>query len=381
VSTVDLHAQRELFLPLLRGEVVAWPQGLDATAFIELAQFHGVTCLLIETLSRLQGVPPGVVQRLQSLGRERAMWELRNRQLVRESLDALAAAGIPALVYKGTALAYSLYTNPVWRMRSDSDVLISEDKLGQACDVLQRLGYRQYGASEEMIFYKLYFEQSMPEGGVHNIDLHWRLNNSVLLSGLFSFDELLRSAVPVPALGPNAQAPADVDALLIACMHRGVHQQAIYTVGELQHYTGDRYIWLKDIDLLLRRLTPVQWLGFASAARERGLVRICQESIHLSRQLFATPLSVGWEHDLFTHDSGAADHYLFATPLGRATRDLGACRSGCEKLRFIARHLLPPVDYMRNRYADAGLQWLPWLYLRRIVRGLAARIGGVPGRP
>lgn len=375
-----LHAQRELFLPLLRGEVIAWPQSLDATAFIELAQFHGVSCLLLEALSHMQGVPDGLVQRLQGLGRERAMWELRNRQLVRELLAALAHAGIPALVYKGTALAYSLYANPVWRMRSDSDVLISEENLGAACKVLQRLGYRQYSASEEMIFYKLYFEQSMPEGGIHNIDLHWRLNNSVVLSGLFSFAELHQRAVPVPALGSAARAPNDVDALLIACMHRGVHQQAVYTVGELHHYTGDRYIWLKDVDLLLRRLTPQQWQAFHAAAQVRGLVQICHESVGLCRQLFATPLPETWEHDLSAQDAGAADQYLFATPLGRAARDLGACRRSGDKLRFIANHLLPPIAYMRNKYAGARLQWLPWLYLRRIVTGLAVRAGGLPGR-
>jgi hypothetical protein len=379
MSSVDLHAQRELFLPLLRGESIRWPQDLDLAVFFELAQFHGVTCLLLESLSRLEGVPAAVIQRLQGMGRERAMWELRNRQLMREAIDALAQAGIPSLVFKGTALAYSLYTNPVWRMRSDSDVLISEDKLACATAVLQRLGYRQYGASEEMIFYKIYFEQSMPEGGVHNIDLHWRFNNSELLSGLFRFEQLLQRSVPVPALGSEVRAPCEVDALLIACLHRGVHHQAVYTVGQQQHYTGDRYIWLKDIDLLLRQLSPAQWSEFVVAAHERGVVQICRDSVTLSARLYGTPLPATWQQDLPLYDEGQADRYILAGQLGRVSRDFCACSGGYDKLRFIARQLLPPVEYMRHKYADARMRWLPWLYLRRIVAGVFLRARGLAG--
>lgn len=381
MSSAGLHAQRDLFLPLLRGELLEWPSGLDLATFFDLAQFHGVTCLLLEPLVRLPGAPAGLIQRLQGMVRERAMWELRNRQLMSEALDQFAQAGIEALLYKGTALAYTVYGNPVWRMRGDSDVLVREEQLAAACAILESLGYRRYGAAEELIVHKLYFEQTMPEGGVHSIDLHWRLSNSVLLSGLFNMEGLLRNSVPAPQLSPTARVPDDKYALLIACMHRGVHQHSAYSAGEVQHYTGDRYIWLKDIDLLVRRLTPGQWQAFVNLAQQLGLVRICIDGLEHSRASFGTPLPLRWMQELVMPDAGPADDYLHAAPLGRAVRDLLACSSCSEKFRFIVRQLLPPVEYMRNKYAGARVQWLPWLYLRRIVRGLRARVRGVPVRP
>ena len=67
--------------------------------------------------------------------------------------------------------------------------------------------------------------------------------------------ELLARALPLPALGPHARGPGDVDALLIACMHRATHRHNPYTVNGEDHHDPDRLIWLTDIDLLARRLS------------------------------------------------------------------------------------------------------------------------------
>lgn len=361
---------------LLRGERQSWPFAdcvADVERFLERVTFHGIECLLVERLACLDACPESVRLALKQLATERALWELRNRRLMQLALEALATAGINTLVYKGTALAYSLYPNPVWRTRSDTDLLVAPDQLQASITVLESLGYRQYSDAEEAIFYKLYFSQIAPEGGEHNIDLHWKLNNSELLSGLFSFTELYSRSVPLPALSGQARTVSHADALLIACLHRGVHKLSAYTVNHKTYYSGDRLIWLQDIDLLARQLQPAEWVQFFECSKAKGLTRICRESLALAGAWFMTSLPKHWEISLAQLEQGLPDRYLAAGPFLRAWLDLQACRNLSAKLGYCRHILCPPATYMHNKFADARWQWLPWLYLRRIVTGLLHR--------
>jgi len=361
---------------LLQGEQAVWPRGESpalAEVFIERATFHGIECLIHEHLRHLAGCPAAVRDALRQLATDRAIWELRSRQQLSTVLAALASAGVEALVYKGSALAYSLYANPVWRPRGDSDLLVEPEHLPAVSAVFAALGYEQYTDADEVVSYKQYFSLEPPEGGIHGIDLHWRLNNSELLSTLFGFRELRSRAVPLPALGPRALAIGAVDALVIACLHRGVHKLSAYTVNGKTYYTGDRLIWLQDIDLLVRRLDAAGLAEFYATAQGKGLAGICHESLALAASWLHTPLPPGWDEGLAAANTGAPDRYLSAGPFRRGWLDLGACRGVGAKVAFCARILFPSAAYMHNKYADSGWQWLPWLYLRRISGGLLQR--------
>ena len=51
------------------------------------------------------------------------------------------SGGVPALILKGTALAYSTYRHPHLRPRADIDLLVPEDRRGAARAALAGLGY------------------------------------------------------------------------------------------------------------------------------------------------------------------------------------------------------------------------------------------------
>ena len=161
----------------------------------------------------------------------RAFWELRHQQVLGDVVAALQTRDIEPVLFKGTALAYGLYANPVWRERSDTDMIVAQKDWGRASDMLVSLGFRRNaGVSGEFVSYQDSYTKESEGGGRHTIDLHRRINNSELLCRLFR----TRSCAPKPAnckrcakgRGPPARAcstagvPAPCDPQTQSLHHR-----------------------------------------------------------------------------------------------------------------------------------------------------------------
>ena len=108
------------------------------------AEHQGLAPLLYKHLNHigLGPVPKQFKRMLQSLFlRNRNAAGIRN-QAMQEILIAYAAAGIQVLLVKGIALANFAYSDPGLRPMRDIDLLVSEDKLFQAQDILHDLGWQ-----------------------------------------------------------------------------------------------------------------------------------------------------------------------------------------------------------------------------------------------
>jgi hypothetical protein len=46
------------------------------------------------------------------------------------------------------------------------------------------------------------------------------------------------------------------------------------------------------------------------------------------------------------------------------------------KVRYLRELVFPPAAFMQSKFAGAGGQWLPWLYVRRAVAGAWRRLHG-----
>lgn len=366
-----------LMCAALRGEHPAWPDSGDAAlaaAFIERSEYHGVQALLYERLHAAPGWPQDVLQALHQSAIGGAMWELRHHQVVAEMLATLARIGVEPVLFKGTALAYSLYPDPALRTRGDTDLFVAPRDKARTLDALAALGFARVLELGELTSYQACLTREVAGGGEHTLDLHWKINNSELLARLFDYGELRRDAVPLPALSPHALGAGPVHALLIACMHRAGHKQAPYYVDGVAHYSGDRLIWLYDIDLLARALDPAQWTEFVSLAGKKGLRAVCLEGIEQARARFATPVPADVMDAL--GEPGPiepAAAYLDAGHLRRRWLDFWAHEGLAGRLRFARELVFPPADYMRERFPDARPGWLPWLYARRALGGLRRR--------
>lgn len=370
----------DLICAALRGEKPAWPlpEDLEANAnFFREAEMHGVQALL-HSVPQPNKWPQSVLQELRSGAVQLAMWELRHQQMLAQTLAALGEAAIEPVLIKGTALAYSLYADPALRTRGDTDLIVPIDAKHRVHEVLTSLGFeRSLGVSGEFVSYQASYTRIAPDGGAHTLDLHWKINNSELLSRLFTYEELRRDADPLPQLCPQALAASRVHTLLLACMHRATHKQNPYYVDGEPHHNPNRLIWLYDIHLLAGRLSAPEWDEFVRLASAKGLRAVCLEGMLHAQECFG---SAHPERVLAALAQAGttepAAQYLDAGKLRQQWMDFCALGSVRRQLRFARELLFPSPAYMRSKYSERRSGWLPWLYLRRAAGGVVKRLVG-----
>src|SRR5262249_30430235 len=147
-------------------------------------------------------------------------------------------------------LAYTHYARPDLRPRVDTDVLISADARAQVDALLDRLGYeRAANVTGELVSAQTFHVKRRGDAIVHAVDVHWQVATPLVSANVRTSAELLARSVPLGQLGPSACAPADVHALLIACVHRVAHHTESVV----------RLKWLYDIDLIARGLDARAW--------------------------------------------------------------------------------------------------------------------------
>lgn len=267
---------------LLRREAVTWPFGGDEAAagrFTGYLAEQGVLPLAAAAMAgnaRNRGLPPLLRLRIEGAASLHREVEARRVKELRRVVGRLPEAGAAPLVMKGAALAYGLYPAPHLRPRADADLLVPEPCVARVHRLLKRLGYRCRPLMNRR-FSNFQFEAEREEGGlVHRFDIHWRINNRLVLAAVLGHDELSRAAVPLDALCPGARALGPAHALLLACLHRA---------GE--PLPGrDRLIWLYDIHLLLETVSPAEFDAAASTALGRGVAVLLLDGCRKARSLF-----------------------------------------------------------------------------------------------
>jgi hypothetical protein len=368
-----------LICAVLRGERPPWLEPADSAhvgMFLRRSDYHGVSVLLNEWLYRSESWPAAVRQAIHDRALAQAVLELRNQQVLTQVQAALADIGVQPVFLKGTALAYALYPDPMLRTRGDTDIIIPSAERRRVHDVLTTLGFKlDMGVSGEFISYEASYTFTATDGGTHNIDLHWRINNSALLSRLFSYDELLEDAIRLPKLCPEALGLSPVHALLVACMHRATHRQNPYYADGVAYYSADRLIWLYDVLLLSKSLSSAQWHNIVRLARDKGLCATCLDGIERARARFHMHCPEFVLAGLA--GSGAKEHpaiYLNASKLRQQWMDFRALDGFSNQLQYLQELVFPSTAYMRTKYPQAQHAWLPLFYARRALGGLFKRL-------
>lgn len=369
------HGQFDALLcAVLRDENPSWPVADDPAlveAFLARTEYHGVLALLHERLNHVNGWPAVILQRLRERAIGQAMWEMRHQQVLVEVLANFANAGTQPVLFKGTALAYSLYGNPVLRARGDTDLIVSAADKARVIGMLEAGGFMRAAAASRV----LSSYQTSYTLGDHTLDLHWRINDSELLSQLFTYDELREQATPLPALSPAAWAPGPVHAMLLACLHRAMHMETPYYSDGVAYFSGNRLIWLYDIHLLAQAMTAEQWEDFAEIADRKGLRAICLDAIERTQTCFNTTLP-DRVRDALTRPGPTEipTAYLNANIARRHWLDFRAMDGIGSRLDLLREVFFPSAGFIRGRFPDARIKWLPWLYARRLFEGVRMRL-------
>ncbi len=354
---------------LLRG---AEPGALpDESALLQVARREGVLTLCQYHWRRSPAwaqAPATLQAELTRCVQQEVAVELARTVALRAVLAALAQAGLPVLLIKGSALAHTLYPQPYLRSRCDTDLLVpSRADAERAWQVFQTLGYqRPATVAGDLISYELGCYKTSPGGWTHALDVHWRPSNHAFFAERLTFPELAAAAVPLPALGPHAQGLGLAHALLLACIHR---------MGNLSVGNANRLIWLYDIHRLAQGLTDQQWQQIVILAEERALCGPCCDGLDSARQWFATTLPDAILNRL---RAGADREGFDPRPFQSLWRfqwlTLRTLPTNRMRLRWLGEHLFPNAGYLRSKYGFHSSLWLPWFYAVRIVRGIFRRL-------
>jgi Uncharacterised nucleotidyltransferase len=334
--------------------------GSISPEMIAAARRHRMHLLLADSAAP-RDCPPDILTDLKRSLVVAAGLDAWHERELRELLDALAEARIDALLFKGAALGYTLYTHPHLRPRIDADILVRESHNDDAGRVLQARSWtRPPEPDAEIVAAQRHYIKRAPANADAHVDLHWKVANPHVFADALSFDDLWQRSVPVPALGSSARAVGVVDALLIACVHRIAH-----------HGDAIDLLWLWDIHLLTGGLSTGDRNEFIALAQRTKMAAVCERGIALASNAFGTPGADDVLQGL-TARSGVEKSARFiggVTPATVLREDLVALPTWRARARLISEHLFPSVAYMRSRYPRCPQVLLPLAYVARIALG------------
>lgn len=218
--------------------------GVEWNAFLALAERNRLLPLVHRALPDRPEVPETVRSRLRSAYAANARHALALSGELRRLMDALDAENVPALAYKGPALAVRAYGHLALRTYSDLDLLVAPVDQPAAARVLREHGYvcaYDLTPAQEAAFRAVDGDYPFhhPESG-ELVELHVRASSHRFCADLPA-EGMLARARPVPIGGGDVPAPADDDLFLALCLHGAKH-----------------------------RWTRLEWLACAAALRVRG---------------------------------------------------------------------------------------------------------------
>jgi Uncharacterised nucleotidyltransferase len=314
---------------------------------------HGLTPWLCQT-EFLAQLDEGQQQRIRAaFARERLHDEQQAIHLARLS-EAFSASNLYALVIKGAALARQVYPQLGLRAKGDLDVWVPFSQLAEVRRMLFALGYRSIPCNFGRFSQP---EQSFIGADAQNpvkIDLHWEVSSRPLLARAFSFESIWHASVKF-GFGSAIRAPNLPDALLIAVIHRVGH-----------HRENERWIWLKDIDLLWRALTPEQRIHAFQQARAKGVSTLLHEALVSTAAIFQTPIQIDREFNPQAHELSARLLDARTSLLWFDFKSL----NWPDFFRLCGEHAFPPMQFMQHRFGQHPQWQMPWFYAKRWISSM-----------
>lgn len=277
--------------------------------------------------------------------------------------EVLQAIGGRVLLIKGTALAYDLYAQPELRPRTDTDLLIKQDDLPSVRAALTAIGFaEQVTSGDEHGLRQVGFSRVDRFNVEHSYDVHWAVANSPIFADVIRFEEI--EPLPLPLIDASAFGLPDVEALLLACVHRVAH-----------HHDEERLIWLADIALLRARMSDEEHRRFWKRAEERRMVAVCRRSVEVAESWFGgdSNHAAEWFLSAAELEQDEPSRALLDPDVTYARETLANLRAlpWGARLTRLRQLAFPPPAFMRQVFATQSRIILPLLYMYRGARGVA----------
>lgn len=194
-----------------------------------------------------------------------------------EVLEALGAAGIQAAVLKGPVLAERLYPDPLSRVCSDLDILVSPRNLDSATAALQRIGFHIPSGPREQYYRMHHHHIHLERPPTPMVELHFHAYRG-FGTGIDAEELLARASHYRTRGGASTWVLSPEDEILYLCAHTAGHR--FKGVGGLF-----------ELKLYACRYADLDWSLVAQRARSAGLLSVLRFTCELFRKRFGVPLA------------------------------------------------------------------------------------------
>ncbi|MBW4576545.1 MAG: nucleotidyltransferase family protein [Aphanothece sp. CMT-3BRIN-NPC111] len=253
---------------------------------IQIASQHLVTSLVYSRLKNIcpEAIPREVLQKLQFEFRQLALKNLEITQELVTILDLFAIHNIPAISFKGPALAALAYGTTTMRQFYDLDILIRQSDLVLVKNLLIERGYKslwQFTPEQEAAFIKTWLAYNLEREDGICVDLHWHLMPD-WLSYRLDTEEIWENLELVSLAGREVLTLSAEEMLLYLCAHGNKHG-------------WESLKWVCDIPALINTHPEIKWESVMERARELGSERSLLLGLLLSKHLLGTTLPMAME--------------------------------------------------------------------------------------
>ena len=364
---------KDLIARVLRGQEAVWRKsigsGQASSATIAAIRYHGVSFLLSARSELMIDWPEEVMQIIRNDARLQGIWESSHKHAVAVVIEELAKNGVSSVISKGTALAYSVFSDPAMRQRGDTDLVVCPEDANCARRVFNDQGWFRGEASSM----QENWSYNSGAGFVHTIDLHWQANASAATRQLFTPGEAITRSIDLPRLSPSARSLDPALLFLAGSLNQVLHAVAGYLVEGETIYGQERLIWSLGNHLQLDGFSEGDWDRLAREAVARGAGYLCKTTIEATQSRFQTEVSPRILTILEAEGlSGEIDAFLFEQSalarLGRSLRDAYDWR---DRLEILKRNIVMREEPLRHRYPAMDGTPLAILQARRWMEGFA----------
>lgn len=283
---VEEYAQldKEILARLLKlgvEDILSLAQGkpLDLSTNEELPRLIPVICAYFSREALVNLLGEDIAGQVLTMYRTEMLQNLYLEGELVRILHAFNEARIPLLLFKGPALAYTVYPQANLRTYHDIDAFVHPHDLSRAGELLTELGfsfYEEYRANaldETRTGYNYILKH--PNSWLEVlVELHTAPHSSDIGTH-FDIASLWAKAQPITILGEAAYTMHSVDHLL-------------YLVWHYRFHGFTRLLWLYDLVMMVRSLSEeLDWAALIQAARKQQLATTLYYCLSWCRKLFA----------------------------------------------------------------------------------------------
>jgi hypothetical protein len=255
--------------------------GLDWGWVVDISLRNGVGPLLYKSLKSLvpSAAPSPIMDALQRNYYQNIAHNLALEEQLAALLRDFQDADIPAIPYKGPALAAAVYGNVGLRVFGDLDILIQEKDVGRAADVMLERGYKtdlRFSSGQLAAYVHHFNELPFRKVGKAPVELQWQIVPNHFVYPVEPF-YLWGNQIAGQAFQPGCRTIPSEQHVLMLCAHGA------------KDFWG-RLAWVCDINELLHRSDRLDWDRLVNLARRTGGLRMLYLGLYLVHELLGTPV-------------------------------------------------------------------------------------------